>query len=282
MVDIATPKDLVVFLEAGQGRETRLGYAACLAKRWQAHLVATFVVRELALEPYAGYAIGAALTSMLADYAKATAASLCSARERFDALVRNRSFSAEWRVSYNEGGEALMLHARHASLAILGPPARQQGKTTRLGLSERFIFESGRPCLLVPKDWPEDRAARRIVVGWNGSREATRAIADAMPFLGSADAVHLIVVPEPRLRGAYGPDPGTDMAAHLARSGAQVILEQRAGAEAGAVLLQRCRDLDADLLVAGGRAHPHVSDLLLGGATRAIFEDVEVPLMMSR
>lgn len=282
MAEIAAPRDLIIFLEPTQGGDTRLGYAACLAKRWQAHLIATYVVRELALEPYAGFAVGAALTSMLAEYSKAAEESLSRARENFDTLACNRSFSSEWRVSDNEDSEALMLHARHASLAILGPPARQRDRTTRLGLSERLIFESGRPCLLLPQDWPEDRTARRIVVGWNGGREAARSIADAIPFLASAESVHLVVVPEGRLRGPYGSEPGADMAAHLARYGVQVVLEQHAGADAGAVLLERCRDLNADMLVAGGRAHPHISDLLLGGATRTILEGVEVPLMMSR
>lgn len=282
MVDIAAPGDLVVFLEPGRECDSRLRYAAFLAKRWRAHLIATFVVRELALEPYAGFAVGAALTSMLAEHSKAAAESLSRAREDFDALVHNRSFSSEWRVSDNEDSEALMLHARHASLAILGPPARQQNRATRLGLSERLIFESGRPCLLLPEHWPEDRTPRRIVVGWNGGREAARSIADAMLFLALADSVHLVVVPEGRLRGPYGSEPGADMAAHLARHGVQVILEQHTGTDAGAVLLERCRDLDADMLVAGGRAHPRISDLLLGGATRTIFEGVEVPLLMSR
>lgn len=282
MVDIAAPRDLVVFLEPTRERDSRLRYAAFLAKQWRAHLIATFVVRELALEPYAGFAVGAALTSMLAEHSKAAAESLSRAREDFDALVHNRSFSSEWRVSDNEDSEELMLHARHASLAILGPPAQQQNGTTRLGLSERLIFESGRPCILLPERWPEDRNARRIVVGWNGGREAARSIADAMLFLVLAESVHLIVVPEGRLRGSYGSEPGADMASHLARHGVQVVLEQHASDNAGAVLLERCKDLNADMLVAGGRAHPRISDLLLGGATKTILENVEVPLMMSR
>ena len=102
MVDNTAPRDLVVFLEAAHERDTRLGYAAVLAKRWHAHLVATFVVRELALDPYAGFAVGDALTSMLADYMKEAAASLSRAREDFDVLVRNRSLTSEWRVSENE------------------------------------------------------------------------------------------------------------------------------------------------------------------------------------
>lgn len=75
-----------------------------------------------------------------------------------------------------------MLHARHASLAIVGPPSIRREAMTTLGLSENVIFASGRPSLLVPIDWPAHWIGKRIVVGWNGSREATRAIGDALSF----------------------------------------------------------------------------------------------------
>ncbi len=282
MMTTAAPKDLVVFLEAFPGSDLRLGLAAGLAKRWQAHLIAVFVVRELALEPYAGFAIGDALTDLLAAHAKSTEVSLSKAREEFDVLSRNRSFTSEWRVSDSEGGEALMLHARHASLAILGPPARQRIKATRLGLSESVVFSSGGPCLLVPERWPVERIARRIVVGWNGGREAARSIADAMPFLVAAESVYLVVAPNARLRGLYGPEPGADMATHLARHGVQVTLEQAAGDDAGTALLDRCKSIDADMLVAGGCAHPSISEFAPGRTTRTLLDGVKVPLMMSR
>ncbi len=282
MASIAAPKDMVVFLEATRAGDTRLAFAAGLAKLWQAHLIGTFVVRELALDPHAGFAVGDALTDMLATHAKRTEESLSKAKTEFDALSRNRSFTSEWRVSDNEGSEALMLHARHASMAILGPPARQRTTATRLGLSERLIFSSGRPCVLLPEGWPAERIARRIVVGWNGGREAVRAIADAMPFLAAAQSVHLLVAPNARLRGLCGPDPGADMATHLARHGVRVTLELHAGDDAGMALLDRCRSVDADMLVAGGCAHPHVSEFVPGRATRAILDGVTVPLMMSR
>lgn len=279
---IPMPKDLVVFLEASHGYDARLALAAALARRWQAHLIATFVVRELALDTYSGFAIGAGLTSMFAAYAKSTEGSISRAREKFDALTHHRSFTSEWRVSNNEGSEALMLHARHASLAVLGPPARQQADLTRLSLSERAIFTSGRPCLLLPEGWPAERIARRVVAGWNGGREAARAIADAMPFLVMADSVHLVVAPHARLRGICGPDPGADMATHLARHGVQVVLEQHTGEDAGKILLERCKSIDADLLVSGGCAHPTINDLVPGRATRTILEGAVLPLLMSR
>lgn len=274
------PKDLVVFLEQEcRGGERRLAFAAELAKRWQAHLIAAFATRPLALDPYAGFAVGAGLSAMLEGHRAKKTAALERARKEFDRLTDRRSFTAEWRVSDDEPHEALMLHARHASLAILGPPQRQQSSTTVLGLSERMIFASGRPCLLLPHDWPAERIARRIVVGWNGSREATRAIADALPFLAAAQQVELVVARE--ADGAWGEDPGTDMAAHLARHGVPVTLARPPDAEAGAALLGRCAAIDTDLLVMGAKGRPDVSEFLFGGATRTVLSAAQLPLLLS-
>lgn len=277
-----TPKDLVVFLEPHPSRSQRLAYAAALAKRWQAHLIATFVTQPLALDPHAGFAVGTAISDMLAKYRAGTAAALAQARAEFDRLADRRSFTSEWRVSDNETGEVLMLHARHACLTILGPPARQSAATTTLGLSERMIFASGRPCLLVPNGWPAERIGGHVVVGWNGGREATRAIADAMPLLAAAETVHLIVVPDARIHALYGEDPGADMAAHLARQGVSVVLEQCPGEDAGTVLLDRCAEVDADMLVVGAMGRSRISEFVLGGATRTILSQAEIPVLLSR
>lgn len=274
-------KDLVVFLETGPGTGERLAYAAALAVRWQSHLIATFVTQPLALTPHASFAIGDALADMLAEYRDRTQAALERARLQFRRLPDSCGFTSEWRESDNETAEALMLHARHASLAVLGPPAAQGRATTMLGLSEQMIFASGRPCLLVPDSWPCGRIPRRIVVGWNGGREATRAIADAMPFLAAAEAVHLVVVPDARTHARFGQDPGADMAAHLARQGARVVLEQCPGDDAGAVLLERCADVDADMLAVGAMGRPRISEFLLGGATRTILAGAQLPLLVS-
>jgi len=276
------PKDLVVFLEQHPGHSQRLAFAAALAKRWQAHLIATFVTQPLALNPHAAFAVGMGLSNMLVEYQAATAAALAQARTEFDGLAIRRSFTSEWRVSDKETGEGLMLHARHASLAILGPPARQTTATTMLSLSERMIFASGRPCLLVPNEWSAERIGSRIVVGWNGGREATRAIADAMPLLIAAEAVHLTVVPDARIQELYGEDPGADMAAHLARQGVRVVLEQCQGEDAGAVLLDRCAAVAADMLVIGAMGRPRISEFVLGGATRTVLDRVDVPVLLSR
>ena len=272
------PKDLVVFLESDGRHLQRLQFAAALAKRWQAHLIATFVARPLDADPHAGFAVGNAVEAMLAVYRTQVAEAAAVARRDFDALCERRSFSSEWRISEDEEGEALVLHARHACYAVLGPPGVQRETPVPFGLSEDMLFASGRPCLLLPDNWPVDAGTgRRIVVGWNGSREATRSIAAAMPFLAEADAVHLVVVPRAPAHGVYGAQPGADMAAHLVRNGVRVVVESCSGEDAGHALLQRCESLDADMLVMGAMGRSRIREFVFGGATRTVFASASVP-----
>lgn len=277
-----SPKDLVVFVEEEPGRNNRLTFAVAIAQRWKAHLIATFVAHRLELHPSRGFAVGDGLKSMLQDHEQRNKKAEAQTRQFFEKLVKERDITSEWRFSENEMGEALMLHARHASLAIIGPPARLSGPTTTLSLSEDIIFASGRPSLLLPVDWPTDRVARRIVVGWNGSREATRAIAAAMPLLVNAETVHLVVIPETKVRSLLGADPGMDISRHLARHGVPVVLEQCAGSDAGAVLLERTRSLNADILVMGAYGRSKTSEFIFGGSTRTVLSAADFPILLSR
>lgn len=142
-----------------------------------------------------------------------------------------------------------------------------------------MIFASGRPRLLLPQDWPVERIAQRIVVGWNGSREAARAIADALPLLRAAQQVALVVVPG--AKGIWGEEAGADMAAHLARHGVPVSLHRLPDEEAGTALLARCATIDADLLVMCAKGRADIGQFLFGGATRAVLDAAQVPLLLS-
>lgn len=276
------PKDIVVFVEEEKGRDARLAYAAALAGRWQAHLIATFVAKRLGLDPHASFAVGAGLAHMLEKHRAEVAEAVARTRKTFEHLGLCQGVSCEWRVSKDEAGEALMLHARHAGLAIVGPPERPDDTLTTLGLAEDVIFASGRPTLLLPIDWPAERIGRRIVIGWNASREAARAIADALPFLAAAEAVDLVVVPDAKIRSLYGADPGADIALHLARHDVAVTLHQCEGEDAGEILLDRCRAVDADMLVMGAVGRSRISEFIFGGATRTVLGAAELPILLSR
>ncbi|NKX15764.1 hypothetical protein HGG75_04755 [Ochrobactrum pseudogrignonense] len=98
-----------------------------------------------------------------------------------------------------------MLHARHAALAIVGTGRDPDRAETALTVSEDIIFASGRPSILLPTFWQSDGAVpETIVVGWNASREAARAIADSMAFRPPLAPSTSSLFPSPRSRGFWG------------------------------------------------------------------------------
>jgi nucleotide-binding universal stress UspA family protein len=122
-----------------------------------------------------------------------------------------------------------------------------------------------------------------VLIGWNASREATRAVSDAMPLLSAADVVTVLTIDAREGPDAHGELPGADISLHLTRHGVKAEIERTvsAGIPVGDVLLSRAADLGADLLVIGAYGHSRVRELLLGGATRSILHSMTLPVLMS-
>ena len=148
---------------------------------------------------------------------------------------------------------------------------------------ELVALASGRPILAVPYAGQFETVGRRVLIGWNATREATRAVNDAMPLLAAADVVTVLTIDAREAPDAHGELPGADISLHLARHGVKATIERTvsAGVPAGEVLLSRAADLGADLLVIGAYGHSRMRELLLGGATRSILQSMTVPVLMS-
>jgi nucleotide-binding universal stress UspA family protein len=279
------PKDIVVYLDSVEMSScaSRIVYASTLAARWNAHLIVAFAPEELAFEPQAGFARGAAITSLLEGYQQRRRESEDVLRKMLDDVAAKADITTELRLCEGEIGEPFMLHARHAAIAVLGagrPPDRQ---VSALTLSEDVIFASGRPSILLPANWPVERsAASKITVGWNASREAARAVSDAMPFLTAADKVHVVVVPEPKISRLLGQDPGADISRHLARHGIPIVLDRLEGENAGQLLLAKARDIGADMIVIGAYGQPKITEFVFGSATQTLLADPQIPILLSR
>jgi nucleotide-binding universal stress UspA family protein len=246
-------------------------------------LIVAFAPEDLSLEPSTGFARGAAIQSMLEGYERRRRESEDILRTTLDTVTARTGVANEFRLCDGEIGEALMLHARHAALAILGCTRRPDRQVSALTLSEDVIFASGRPSILLPEEWPEERnAPSKVILGWNASREATRAVADAMPFLMSAEAVHVVVVPEPKISRLLGQDPGADISRHLARYGVSTVLDRLEGTDAGELLLSRARDVDADMIVIGAYGQPKITEFVFGSTTQTLLANPQIPILLSR
>ncbi len=149
---------------------------------------------------------------------------------------------------------------------------------------EKLLLASGSPVLVIPSGWKSESIGNKILVGWNASREARRAVADALPFLVAASSVTLLVVDSEERAGRHGEEPGADIALYLARHGARVEVEQvlSKGTPVADIILSFARDHGMDLIVIGAYSHARSVEMLFGGVTRTLLKLAPVPLLMSR
>jgi nucleotide-binding universal stress UspA family protein len=277
-------KDLLVVLDSEATARERLDLAAALAERFAAHLVGLYPLPTPQVPRHLGYYDPALLDPFLAELRQRASSAAVKMRETFEHVTGLRRLSAEWR-EITEGPDAdPVLHARYADLAILGQLNPDRVETELIPpRPEQVALASGRPVLIVPYAGRFDNVGRRIVIAWSSTREAARAVSDAMPFLESADLVNVLTI-DPRERpDGHGELPGADIAVHLARHGVKAQIERTvsAGLPVGEVLLSRIADLGADLLVMGAYGHSRVRELLLGGATRSVLRSMTLPVLMS-
>ena len=256
-------KDLLVVVDDKHGARERMRLAADLAERFDAHLVALYV--SVISKPEAPHA---------AERAQAL----------FEGLVGSRKLSAEWRAMRGFPIDVSAIQARYADLVILGQldPEDAQAPVDS-PRPEDIALSVGRPILAVPYVGTYPTVGRCILVAWDTSREATRAVNDALPLLATASSVTVLTIDPVIDREEHGDIPGADIALHLARHGVNARVETTVsgGIGVGDVLLSRASELCADLLVMGAYAHSRVRELILGGATRTVLDTMTLPVLMS-
>jgi nucleotide-binding universal stress UspA family protein len=279
-------KDILVHLDASEEAGTRLRLAADLARRHDAHLTALYVV-ELAMpvlvagDPTGG---GAALAELLEGMRQDSLADAARIEAEFRERLRLDGIAGEWRLVEGIAAEAVTRQARSADLVILGQENPEGGQAGAAAILEGTLFDSGRPVLAIPYAGRFETLGRRVLVGWNASREAARAVNDALPLIARADSTTVLSV-NPRGGGpdGEGDQPGAEIALHLARHGVKVEVARTVAPEVGEgdVLLNRAADMGADLLVVGAYGHSRMRELVLGGVTRTLLRHMTLPVLLS-
>jgi Universal stress protein UspA and related nucleotide-binding proteins len=194
--------------------------------------------------------------------------------------------SHEWRSflsSAGYGSSALIDSARSADLVIAAQAEAALLSESRADL-ENFLFESGRPVLLVPHILKEPKPIKRVLVAWNGSREAARATFDALPFLKAADSVEIFTVDPPETSTQSADMAGAEIAATLSRHGVNitVVRQETDNLPASAAIENRLSDSSIDLLVMGAYSHKRWWEVLFGGVTRTLLDSMTALTLLSR
>jgi nucleotide-binding universal stress UspA family protein len=273
-------KDLVVNLTVGTDRDPAAQFAISIAAKFEAHITGIAFAYDPVITPEVMDGLSAGWVD--AQRAENRAAAQQTV-DRFDAVAKREVLSAEHRIIQASLGSAANLFgriARRFDLAVVGQTDPERALPDDL-LIEAALFESGRPMVVVPYIQKDDLKLGHVLVCWDGSRNAARAIADSLPFLMRGKKVEIVMV-----TGGDGKAdelPGADLAEHLARHNLNVDVKRLVAADVDVsnVILSYAADCAADFIVMGGYGHSRLREFILGGATRGILQSMTVPVLMA-
>lgn len=173
-------------------------------------------------------------------------------------------------------------HARFADLVIVPRPYGDDRGIELEPVVEGALFEGQSPVIVLPEQGTNLKIPTKVAIGWNESAEALRAVRSALPFLVSAESVHIVVIDPPK-HGPNRSDPGGQLSQFLARHGVKVEIDVLAKTmpRVSDVLRRHVQDISADMVVMGAYGHSRFREAILGGATRNTLETCEVPVFMA-
>jgi len=273
-------KDVAVNLAVGTDRDPAARFAVSIAATFQAHVAGIAFAYDPAITPAIMDGLSAGWIEAQWDENRAAAQ---RAVDRFEEFVRREGVSAEHRIietSLSAAASRFGRIARHFDVSVVSQTAPDLALPEDLVI-EAALFESGRPTVVVPYIQTDEIKLGHVLVCWDGSRSAARAVADSLPFLVRSKQVEIVMVAGSD--GRAGELPGTGLAEHLARHDLNVEIKRLIAADMdfSNVILSYAADCGADFIVMGGYGHSRLREFILGGATRGMLQSMTVPVLMA-
>ncbi len=273
-------KDIVLSLTKGADPDTTIDYAVSVAAAFEAHLAGVAFAYETVP---AAMLIDDVPPDWIDELRMEAETAAKAALTKFEEAARRAGISAESRrldASFAGTADLFGRIARRFDLSVVRQ-AEPEDQTPAELIIQAALFDAGRPVLVVPYVQTAALALDRVMVCWDGSRNAARATADAMPFLLRAKSIDVVIVSPERTKSDE--IPGADIAHHLARHGLKVSVQRIVSADSDVAntLLSHAADTGMDFIVMGGYGHSRLREFVLGGATRGILAAMTVPVLMS-
>jgi nucleotide-binding universal stress UspA family protein len=270
-------RNILLQLDRDDRNAERTALAVALAQRHEAHLTGLFA--HLGLPAVYPWGEGLFAREVLQRHEETTDEAAGKLRAEFEQRAGAARVSHEWRMEEEEGMQSILAtYARYADVAVVSQTARsalEDGPGSRL--AEEVVLASGAPTIIVPDVGKFDKAIDRAVIAWNGSRESSRAVRDALPILQAVEKVVLFGV-----HSDQDDLPGSEIARYLARHGIKVddwhtIADDT---DVGDAILNAVADYTADLLVMGAYGHARLREFVFGGATRHVLRHMTSPTLL--
>jgi nucleotide-binding universal stress UspA family protein len=271
-------KDLVVNLSVAEGRDPAAEFALSVGSMFESHILG--MAFEYVYAPSLPETDGFGWRDALATMQRESQEAAQKAITRFaSAAPLARTVETHMaKAAVLDAGRVFSAVARRFDLSIvLQPRASGIGEDAIL---DGALFDTGRPTLVVPYIQQQGLSLDRVLVCWDGSRAAARAIGDAMPFLARAKDVNILTIADSMKSDDL---PAADIATHLARHNVRAEIESMvlSDIDVADAVLSHTVDISASLVVMGAYGHPKIREFLLGGTTKKMLETMTVPVLMS-
>ena len=277
-------KTILAVLNSPESAAGVINTAIAISRQYDAHLIGVYAEAPEQVFVYAPMEIpdpGAIMA--LQQAAEQRAASI---ETQFRTHMEREGISNEWRTFRGVGGyssSGIVDSARSTDLVICSQFDNDTPSAQRSDI-EVLIFECGRPVIMVPYIIKESKAIDRVLIAWNGSREAARATFDAMPFLLDAKEVEVLTVDAKSDLKQTADFAGSELGLTLTRHGIKVTVNnvESDGNSIGAVIENRSSDFSADLVIMGAYTHSRIRERIFGGVTSTLLNSMSTLTLLAR
>lgn len=272
-------RDILVYLDPSTAGASFIDAVVAFASSQNAHLTGLNVID---IPPVPDYVTANLPREVVENHRKAFLDRAKKTETDFSRACDKAGLFFEWRCVEDDAARAVIRAARYADLVVLAGGAGVDS-ADRTGVADRVVLESGRPVLVMPAIETGSSIGSQVIVAWNASKEAVRAVHDALPLLLEAKWVKVLSVNPQISDEAHAEIPGLDIGRHLARhnvrADAQSITVDLAAT--GKSLLAWASEEQADLIVMGAYGHNRWRELILGGVTAHVLHHAGIPVLMS-
>ena len=270
-------KDMLVALSARREPDRGRDYAFSMASHFQARVTGVIY----ALEPPTAFSLYPEFTSQLMERHRAEEKRAAeAAREKFVAIASKAGVINECHSASGPLSRATSDFVNRLRTTDLGILTQHEEDVEHVGdvFLESALFHSARPVIVVPKGHASNFSISRILIAWDGSAHAARAVASAMPLLPDAGEVAVLTVAEV---GKAKDLRGNELVKNLRLHGVNAGHSERRDDDAAQVILNEARKFRASLVVMGGYGHSRLREFVLGGATRSMLKSMAAPVLMA-
>lgn len=271
-------RDVLVHMKSYESWSQHIDVAGRVSLAFGARLNALFTLRDIATLKLVLGSDAPAIKERQASDADA----MHKAETKYREFLHRAGLQGDWKTGEGAASELLTWASRFHDLIVV---EQTDNVTDEIGfdVAEQCALASGRPTLVVPYRGQFQTVGRRVLVAWNGSREAARAVNGALPFLESAERVDLLLGRGKETFGSVTRYPDFKIVDYLRHHSAKVEAQRfdLTDAEAGPAILQEAKKSGADLVVMGAYGRSWFSEWILGGATRHVLREMKLPVLMA-